>query len=145
MADPKRRDRPKGSELRASLKPQKEIQKQLQLPALPEKDRFTKQDLRVIAAATPGMGIGAEAADVAGSIDPYLSRNEFKEGFYSQPSQPATTAETMYGKGTKRGFEYPIVDPDTKMMQDAQGMADGGSVRGQKAIQVKKKQFKGIF
>ena len=140
MAEPKRRDRPKGSELRASLKTQKEIQKRLQLPALPEKDRFTEQDLRVIAAAAPGMGaIGAEATD------PFLSRNEFKEGFYSQPSQPATTAETMYGKGTKRGFEYPIVDPDTKMMQDAQGMADGGSVRGQKAIQVKKKQFKGIF
>jgi hypothetical protein len=53
-----------------------------------------------------------------------------------------TDAETMYGKGTKRGFESPIVDPDTSMMQN---MAEGGSVRGQKAIQVKKKQFKGIF
>ena len=132
MADPKRRDRPKGSELRASLKPKKPVR------ALP--DRFTEQDLRVITAAAPGMGaIGAEATD------PFLSRNEFKEGFYSQPSQPATTAETMYGKGTKRGFEYPIVDPDTKMMQDAQGMAEGGSVRGQKNIQVKKKQFRGVF
>ena len=139
MAEPKRRDRPKGSELRASLKTQKEIQKGLQLPALPEKDRFTNQDLRVIAAATPGMGIGAEATD------PYLSRNEFKEGFYDQISKRPVDAETMFGKGTKRGFEYPIVDPDTKMMQDAQGMADGGSVRGQKAIQVKKKQFRGIF
>jgi hypothetical protein len=46
------------------------------------------------------------------------------------------------GKGTKRGFESPIVDPDTSMMQN---MADGGSVRGQKAIQVKKKIFKGVF
>jgi len=34
------------------------------------------------------------------------------------------------------------IDPDTSMMQ---GMAEGGSVRGQKAIQVKKKPFKGIF
>jgi hypothetical protein len=51
----------------------------------------------------------------------------------------------MFGKGTKRGFEYPTVDPDTKMMQDAQGMADGGSVRGQKNIQVKKKAFRGVF
>ena len=75
-------------------------------------------------AAGSGLGsaIGAEATD------PFFSRNEFKEGFYSQPSQPATTAETMYGKGTKRGFEYPTVDPDTKMMQDAQGMVKGGSV-----------------
>jgi hypothetical protein len=28
---------------------------------------------------------------------------------------------------------------------DTESFADGGSVRGQKAIQVKKKQFKGIF
>ena len=96
-------------------------------------DRLTDTDVKVA-----GGALGAAAA-----ADPYLSRNEFKEGFYNQPSQPATTAETMYGKGTKRGFEYPTVDPDTKMMQDAQGMAQGGSVRGQKAIQVKKKMFKG--
>ena len=111
------------------------------------KDRLAKRRAEAVTApgALAGSAAGAVAADVAGSIDPYLSRNEFKEGFYSQPSQPATTAETMFGKGTKRGFEYPIVDPDTKMMQDAQGMAEGGSVRGQKNIQVKKKPFRGIF
>ena len=111
------------------------------------KDRLAKRRAEAVTApgALAGSAAGAIAADVAGSIDPFLSRNEFKEGFYEQPSQPATTAETMYGKGTKRGFEYPTVDPDTKMMQDAQGMADGGSVRGQKAIQVKKKPFRGIF
>ena len=131
MADPKRRDRPKGSELRASLKPKKPVR----TPALEE-----------LPPRAPGALAGSAAGAVgAEATDPFLSRNEFKEGFYSQPSQPATTAETMYGKGTKRGFEYPTVDPDTKMMQDAQGMADGGSVRGQKAIQVKKKQFRGIF
>jgi len=122
--------------------------------AEPKKEKKTKKPVRTPAleelpprapGALAGSAAGAVAADVAGSIDPFLSRNEFKEGFYSQPSQPATTAETMYGKGTKRGFEYPTVDPDTKMMQDAQGMADGGSVRGQKNIQVKKKPFKGIF
>ena len=108
------------------------------------KDRLAKR--RAEAVTAPGALAGSAAGAVgAEATDPFLSRNEFKEGFYSQPSQPATTAETMYGKGTKRGFEYPTVDPDTKMMQDAQGMADGGSVRGQKAIQVKKKQFKGIF
>jgi hypothetical protein len=63
MAEPKRRDKPKGSELRASLKPQKEIQKRIPLP---EKDRFTKQDLRVIAAAEhPGMGsIGSRCSGI---------------------------------------------------------------------------------
>ena len=124
----------------AEPKKEKKPKKPVRAPALKE---FAKDPLAPGALA--GSAIGAEAADVAGSIDPYLSRNEFKEGFYEQPSQPAITAETMYGKGTKRGFEYPTVDPDTKMMQDAQGMAEGGSVRGQKNIQVKKKPFRGIF
>ena len=131
MAESKRRDRPKGAELRASLKTKKPVR----TPALEE-----------LPPRAPGALAGSAAGAVgAEATDPFLSRNEFKEGFYSQPSQPATKAETMYGKGTKRGFEYPIVDPDTKMMQDAQGMAEGGSVRGQKAIQVKKKPFRGIF
>ena len=131
MAEPKRRDRPKGAELRASLKTKKPVR----TPALEE-----------LPPRAPGALAGSAAGAVgAEATDPFLSRNEFKVGFYSQPSQPLTDAETMYGKGTKRGFEYPTVDPDTKMMQDAQGMADGGSVRGQKAIQVKKKQFKGVF
>jgi hypothetical protein len=131
MAESKRRDRPKGAELRASLKTKKPVR----TPALEE-----------LPPRAPGALAGSAAGAVgAEATDPFLSRNEFKEGFYSQPSQPATTAETMFGKGTKRGFEYPIVDPDTKMMQDAQGMADGGSVRGQKNIQVKKKQFRGVF
>jgi len=101
-------------------------------------DRLTEQDVKTAGGA---LGAGASAA----APEDYLSRPEFQRGFYNQLSQPAIDAETMYGKGTKRGFEYPTVDPDTKMMQDAQGMADGGSVRGQKNIQVKKKQFKGIF
>jgi len=118
--------------------------------AEPKKEKKTKKPVRTPALEelpprAPGALAGSAAGAAAEATDPFLSRNEFKEGFYSQPSQPATTAETMYGKGTKRGFEYPTVDPDTKMMQDAQGMAEGGSVRGQKAIQVKKKQFRGVF
>ena len=115
--------------------------------AEPKKEKKTKKPVRTPALEelpprAPGALAGSAAGAAAEATDPFLSRNEFKEGFYSQPSQPATTAETMYGKGTKRGFEYPTVDPDTSMMQN---MAEGGSVRGQKAIQVKKKQFKGIF
>ena len=119
--------------------------------AEPKKEKKTKKPVRTPALEElPPRAPGALAGSAAGAVaaeatDPFLSRNEFKEGFYSQPSQPLTDAETMYGKGTKRGFEYPTVDPDTKMMQDAQGMAEGGSVRGQKNIQVKKKPFKGIF
>ena len=115
--------------------------------AEPKKEKKTKKPVRTPALEelpprAPGALAGSAAGAAAEATDPFLSRNEFKEGFYSQPSQPATTAETMYGKGTKRGFESPIVDPDTSMMQN---MAEGGSVRGQKAIQVKKKQFRGIF
>ena len=101
-----------------------------------------KKPLPSLNESAPGLIGAATAAEAA---DPFLERNEFKRNFYNQLSQPAIDAETMYGKGTKKGFEYPTVDPDTKMMQDAQGMADGGSVRGQKAIQVKKKPFRGVF
>jgi hypothetical protein len=119
--------------------------------AEPKKEKKTKKPVRTPALEelpprTPGALAGSAAGAVAAeATDPFLERNEFKRNFYNQLSQPATTAETMYGKGTKRGFEYPTVDPDTKMMQDAQGMAEGGSVRGQKNIQVKKKQFRGVF
>jgi hypothetical protein len=128
MAEPKRRDRPKGYYIRESLKP-KAMQKK------PSGKGYA-------ASGALGAEAAAAAADVVGATDPYLSRNEFKEGFYDQLSKPGITAETMYGKGTKKSLESPIVDPDTSMMQ---GMAEGGSVRGQKNIQVKKKVFKGIF
>ena len=98
-------------------------------------DRLTDTDIKAA-----GGALGAAAASEA--TDPFFSRNEFKPGFYTQKDQPPITAETMYGKGTKRTLESPIVDPDTSMMQ---GMAQGGSVRGQKNIQVKKKPFRGIF
>ena len=137
MADPKRRDRPKGSELRASLKTQKEIQKRLQLPALP--DRFTEQDMRNIRAKQKLLEQGYSDEDIskkdmAGSTDPYLSRNEFKEGFYDQP-KPPVSYETLKGTAAK-----PIPN-----ITDTESFAEGGSVRGQKAIQVKKKQFRGVF
>jgi hypothetical protein len=77
--------------------------------------------------------------------DPYMSRNEFKKGFYDQKSKPPTTAETMHGKGTNKFLEEPIVDPDSKMVQDSQGMVEGGFARGQKPIQVKKVPFRGVF
>ena len=109
------------------------------------KDRLAKRRAEAVTApgALAGSAAGAVAADVAGSIDPYLSRNEFKEGFYDQKDKPPITPATMYGTASgKTMFESPIVDPDTSMMQN---MAEGGSVRGQKAIQVKKKPFRGVF
>jgi len=131
MAEPKRRDRPKGAEIRDSLKTKKPV------PALP--DRFTEQDMRNIRARQiPSLKESAQgvlgAAVAAEATDPYLSRNEFKEGFYDQP-KPPVSYETLKGTAAK-----PIPN-----VTDTESFADGGSVRGQKAIQVKKKQFKGIF
>ena len=49
--------------------------------------------------------------------DSYTERNEFKPGFYDQPSNPPITPETYYGTASgKTSFESPIVDPDTSMM-----------------------------
>ena len=131
MAEPKRRDKPKGSELRASLKPKKPV------PALP--DRFTEQDMRNIKARQiPSLKESAQgvlgAAVAAEATDPYLSRNEFKEVFYDQP-KPPVSYETLKGTAAK-----PIPN-----ITDTESFADGGSVRGQKNIQVKKKQFRGVF
>ena len=111
--------------------------------AEPKKEKKTKKPVRTPAleelpprapGALAGSAAGAVAADVAGSIDPYLSRNEFKEGFYDQP-KPPVSYETLKGTAAK-----PIPN-----VTDTESFADGGSVRGQKNIQVKKKAFRGIF
>ena len=114
--------------------------------AQPKKEKKPKKPVRApalqeLAPRTPGApgalagsAAGAVAADVAGSIDPYLSRNEFKEGFYDQP-KPPVSYETLKGTAAK---QIPNIT-------DTESFADGGSVRGQKAIQVKKKQFRGVF
>jgi hypothetical protein len=58
--------------------------------------------------------------------DSYTERNEFKPGFYDQPSKPPITPETYYGTASgKTSFESPIVDPDTSMMQST-NLKDGG-------------------
>ena len=58
--------------------------------------------------------------------DSYTERNEFKPGFYDQPSKPPITPETYYGTASgKTSFESPIVDPDTSMMMNRN---EGGEV-----------------
>jgi hypothetical protein len=62
--------------------------------------------------------------------DPYLERNEFKPGFYDQPSKPPVTPSTYYGTASgKTEFETPFVDPDTSMM-NYENLKDGGMVKG---------------
>jgi hypothetical protein len=134
MAEPKRRNRPKGSELRESLKSNPE-----------QAYRRARRRKELGALGTTGALGATTAADMVGSTDPYLSRNEFKPGFYDQASKPPITPATMYGTASgKTTFEPNIVDPDTKMIQDTLGMSEGGSA-GQYAVQVKKVPFKGVF
>ena len=95
---------------------------------------YSDEDISKGVSAAGALGATA-AADIAGSTDPFLSRNEFKEGFYNQLSKPATSYETLKGTAAK-----PIPN-----VTDTESFAEGGSVRGQKNIQVKKKQFRGVF
>ena len=139
MAEPKRRQKPKGAEIRESLKGNPEQSYRRARRARQLQDRLTEQDVKTAGGALAGSAAGAVGA---GATDPFLSRNEFKPGFYEQ-NAGKITPEGLYGTASgKTMFESPIVDPDTSMMQN---MAEGGSVRGQKAIQVKKKPFRGIF
>jgi hypothetical protein len=66
--------------------------------------------------------------------DPYTSRNEFKPGFYNQP-KPPVSYETLKGTAAK-----PIPN-----VTDTESFMEGGFARGQKAIQVKKVPFRGVF
>ena len=139
MAEPKRRQKPKGAEIRESLKGNPEQSYRRARRARQLQDRLTEQDVKTAGGALAGSAAGAVGA---GATDPFLSRNEFKPGFYEQ-NAGKITPEGLYGTASgKTMFESPIVDPDTSMMQN---MAEGGSVRGQKNIQVKKKPFRGIF
>jgi hypothetical protein len=107
--------------------------------AQPKKEKKPKKPVRTpalqeLAPRAPGALAGSAAGAAAEATDPYLSRNEFKQGFYDQP-KPQVSYQTLKGTAAKQ-------IPNTT---DTETMADGGSVRGQKNIQVKKKQFKGIF
>jgi hypothetical protein len=78
----------------------------------------------------------AEAARLKGALskDPYMSRNEFKPGFYDQKDKPATTVETIKGTGAT-----------APKITDTESFMEGGFARGQKPIQVKKVPFRGVF
>ena len=96
------------------------------------KDRLEKRRAEAATEGAAGSLLGSAAA--AAATDQFISRNEFKEGFYDQP-KPPVSYETLKGTAAK-----PIPN-----VTDTESFADGGSVRGQKNIQVKKKPFRGIF
>lgn len=72
---------------------------------------------------------------VVSKEDPYMSRNEFKPGFYDQKDKPPVSYETLKGTAAK-----PIPN-----VTDTESFMEGGFARGQKPIQIKKVPFRGIF
>ena len=130
MAEPKKEKKPLMAE-KIKSNPEQSYRRARRAKQLP--DRITDTDIRVAGEAL-GAGAAATAADMVGSTDPYLSRNEFKPGFYDQP-KPPVSYETLKGTAAK-----PIPN-----VTDTESFAQGGSVRGQKNIQVKKKAFRGTF
>jgi hypothetical protein len=96
-------------------------------------DEYQNQKLKEMSGATV---TEAEVKKFKDSMakDPYTSRNEFKPGFYDQKDKPATTVETMKGTGAT-----------APQVTDTESFMEGGFARGQKAIQVKKVPFRGVF
>ena len=78
--------------------------------------------------------VGSASGAAAGATDPFFERNEFKPGFYDQ-EKPPVSYETLKGTAAK-----PIPN-----VTDTESFMEGGFARGQKAIQVKKVPFRGVF
>jgi hypothetical protein len=97
-------------------------------------EEYQNQKLKESTGAVLTAAEAARLKSATSKEDPYTSRNEFKPGFYDQKDKPATTVETM--KGT--GATAPNVT-------DTESFKEGGFARGQKAIQVKKVPFRGVF
>ena len=98
--------------------------------AQPKKEKKPKKPVRTpalqeLAPRAPGALAGSAAGAAAEATDPFLSRNEFKPGFYEQ-NAGMITPQGLYGTASgKTMFESPIVDPDTSMMLNRK---KGGSV-----------------
>ena len=107
------KQRPKGYEIRESLK------------GNPEQSYRRARTRKQLGEEAGALG-ATVAADIAGATDPYLSRNEFKPGFYDQPDKRPVTAETMYGTGTTRQLDESIMSPDDSMLVEYK--QKGGSV-----------------
>ena len=56
-----------------------------------EPKKTKKKPVRALPEGAQELGAGALSATAA--TDPFLSRNEFKPGFYTQKDQPPVTAE----------------------------------------------------
>jgi hypothetical protein len=97
-------------------------------------EEYQNQKLKESTGAVLTAAEAARLKSATSKEDPYTSRNEFKPGFYNQKDKPATTIETMKGTGAT-----------APNITDTESFKEGGFARGQKAIQVKKVPFRGVF
>ena len=97
-------------------------------------EEYQNQKLKDSTGAALTAAEAARLKSATSKEDPYTSRNEFKPGFYDQKDKPATTVETMKGTGAT-----------APNITDTESFKEGGFARGQKAIQVKKVPFRGVF
>jgi hypothetical protein len=97
-------------------------------------EEYQNQKLKDSTGAALTAAEAARLKSATSKEDPYMSRNEFKPGFYDQKDKPATTVETIKGTGAT-----------APKITDTESFMEGGFARGQKAIQVKKVPFRGVF
>jgi hypothetical protein len=97
-------------------------------------EEYQNQKLKESTGAVLTAAEAARLKSATSKEDPYMSRNEFKPGFYDQP-KPPVSYETLKGTAAK-----PIPN-----VTDTESFVEGGFARGQKAIQVKKVPFRGVF
>ena len=67
--------------------------------------------------------------------DSYVSRNEFKKGFYDQTDKPPVTEDTMYGTGRK------TLEPTYEIPAETMSYSKGGKIKLNKKP---KKAFLGL-
>ena len=97
-------------------------------------EEYQNQKLKDSTGAALTAAEAARLKSATSKEDPYMSRNEFKPGFYDQ-EKPPVSYETLKGTAAK-----PIPN-----VTDTESFREGGFARGQKAIQVKKVPFRGVF
>ena len=97
-------------------------------------EEYQNQKLKDSTGAALTAAEAARLKSATSKEDPYMSRNEFKPGFYDQ-EKPPVSYETLKGTAAK-----PIPN-----VTDTESFKEGGMSRGQKAIQVKKVPFRGVF
>ena len=115
---------------------------------IPPFDKATQTVKRLAKASTIGKAVAIPIAIGAAAFE-YAKgkRNEKKE---SSSVTDMDSPRQARRKLLEQGYNDDAIsemqgDMEGSIAPYAEGMAEGGSVRGQKAIQVKKKPFRGIF